>query len=96
MKIFLVYVFLTPVNKNLLENNKLINQKVWTSNSQYILESIQKYDGEILVEDYQDSIDSKYFHDSLHLLDKGNQLLAENIYLKIEPLLSKTAGGTNN
>ncbi|NPV91655.1 MAG: hypothetical protein HPY50_12865 [Firmicutes bacterium] len=80
-----VVIFLSPVNTALLDEHLALDRDDWQRFTTQVkgLESVPG----VSVCDLQNSVEPRFFHDSLHMVDEGNEQTARVLYRQIKPEL---------
>jgi|GEM_PF-2787707 len=75
--------YLSPVNFVLLDRFGAVDDQSWRANTRKLQELFQTR--QLPCYDLQQAVGDRYFHDSLHLIDKGNQEVAAILFEKLKP-----------
>ncbi|MGE5396431.1 MAG: D-alanyl-lipoteichoic acid biosynthesis protein DltD [Chitinophagales bacterium] len=85
-------VFLSPVNQTLLDKYKALPHSEWRANSKRLQDLCEEHGLDCL--DMQNTMQPWYFHDSVHLIDNGNEALANQLFETRRTQLIELTGGS--
>lgn len=82
-----VVLFFTPINTQLLDRFQVLDRDDWQSGAGQLQQLFSSRG--IECHDLQNSVEARFFHDSLHLVDEGNEQVARALYQRIKPDLTR-------
>jgi hypothetical protein len=86
--------YLSPVNFTLLDRYAAVDRESWEKNSEKLTELFRLRD--LPCYDLQETVDDQCFHDSLHLVDRGNREVAAILFGRLKPELLRLSGDLAN
>jgi hypothetical protein len=78
-------IFMSPVNQDLLKQYRLLDQDAFLKNTN-LIGQVARQNG-IAFLDYQEAIAPDLFHDSMHMLDAGNEAAAKQLSQDLQPVI---------
>ncbi|NLI14456.1 SGNH/GDSL hydrolase family protein [Pelotomaculum propionicicum] len=78
-------IFMSPVNLDLLKKYQLLDENSYLENTN-LISQVARQNGIVFL-DYQEAVGTDLFHDSMHMLDGGNEATAKLLGRDLQPVI---------